>query len=236
MNQNKITPSKPLRPSKWRYVFIVTAILQILGIAGFFSIMQSAVEVGQSGASGSEFIALIAFAMVPFLGLFALINLIGLIIYTIKRTPRSVLGWVSVVVSLLLSTILMLWGAYILYQMRIVVPAQENVAEQQHERAYKEAADRFARDNANPEITKDEAITLLKTCQLSGFYYTNQTDRDNGDWGELSSTGVVLTKIEGKPFRISIADKLAPELIPIAREAQRTCGGTPQFWHDGSYE
>jgi hypothetical protein len=236
MDQNKISPNVLLKPSKWRYVFIILTVLQILGIAGFFTTMQSAIEVGQSGASGSEFIGLIALAMIPFLGLLALINLIGLTVYIIKRTPHSVVGWISAMASLLLSAALVVCGAYMVYQMRIAIPIQENLVEQQHDKEFKEAADRFAKDNANPEITKDAAITLLKTCQLSGFYYTNQKDRDDGNWGSLSSTGVVLTKIDGKPFRISIADGLISELLPIAREAQKTCGGAPQFWHDGSYE
>jgi hypothetical protein len=45
----------------------------------------------------------------------------------------------------------------------------------------------------------------------------------------------VLTKVDGQPYRISIADRLIPELVPIAREAQKTCVN-PQFWHDGNYE
>lgn len=52
---------------------------------------------------------------------------------------------------------------------------------------------------------------------------------------EASATGVVLVKIDGEPYRISIADRLVPELVPIAREAQKSCA-SPQFWHDGTYE
>jgi hypothetical protein len=235
MDQSKIIPNPQPKPSKWRYLFIVLAVLQVAGIAGFFSILQTASETAQSGASGSEFIALFAFALVPFLGLLALINLIGLITYVIKRKPRRVVGWIFTALSFLLSGVLFAYGAYATYQMRVAIPNQENQAAQQRKEEFKKDAEQFAKDNAKPEITKEQAIELLQTCQLSGFYYTNQNDRDSGNWGELSSTGVVLTKINGKPFRISISDKLVPELVPVAREAQKKCG-SPELWHDGSYE
>ncbi len=133
----------------------------------------------------------------------------------------------------------MLYGAYSVYQLRVLAPNHINQLSQQSRIKNDAAQLQFKADNANPEITKEEAIQLLKTCQLKGFYYTNQTDKSdpsNGGWGELSSTGVVLTKIDGKPYRISIADKLVNELVPIARQAQKTCNGSPQFWHNGNYE
>jgi len=236
MEQNKNNPNPPPKPSKWRYVFIILVLLQVAGIAGFISILQGAFEVAESGASGSEFIGLIAFALAPFLGLLAFVTLVGLIIFTIKRRPRSIVGWVFAIAAILLSFVVSSCGAYILYQFRVAAPSQAHQEQQRRGEEYKKQADEFAQDNAKPEITKEEAISLLQTCQLSGFYYTKQTDRDGGNWGELSTTGVVLTKIDGRPFRISIADKLIPELVPIAREAQKHCGGAPQFWHDGSYE
>ena len=145
-------------------------------------------------------------------------------------------GLVFCILSLLVSVILALYGANSVYQFRVAAPKHVNQLRQQSKQKIQAQQQQFATDNANPEITKDEAIALLNSCQLSGFYYTNQTDKSDGEWGELSSTGVVLTKINGKPYRISIADRLVPELVPIARQAQKTCGGQPQFWHDGHYE
>lgn len=219
------------KPSKWRYFFIVLGILQITGVAVFFLIMIGLAQDAKKGASGTEFIALALFAtLVPVVGFAALINCIGLPIYMIKHKPRTV-GLTFSIVSLIISTLLVLFGAFTVYQSVFVLPQIERNSFDRLEKKQKQ----FASDNAKPEITKEEAIELLKTCKLNGFYYTDQTDRDNGGWGELSTTGVVLTKIDGEPFRISIADRHITDLVPIAREAQKTCG-VPQFWHDGSYE
>lgn len=223
------------KPSKWRYLFVVLGILQAFGIAIFFLIMALAIQQAKAGASGTEYIGLFLFiTVVPAVGFIALINLIGLPVYIAKYKPRGK-GLIFSILSLVISVILALYGAYSVYQLRVVAPEQEKVFTEELRKKSEQREQQFAEDNAKPEITKEEAINLLKSCQLKGFYYTNQTSRDLGGWGELSSTGIVLTKVDGKPYRISIADRLVPELVPIARDAQKTCGG-PQFWHDGRYE
>ena len=83
------------------------------------------------------------------------------------------------------------------------------------------------RNVKSEEITKEQAIDMLKTCKLSGFYYNNETDetdRELGGWGELSTTGVVLTYVKGEPYRISVADRLVTGMLPIAKEVQKKCG------------
>lgn len=223
------------KPSKWSYFFIILGILQALGIAIFFLIMIWAIQQASAGVSGTEFIGLILLVtLVPAVGIIAFINLVGLPIYMAKHKPHG--KWLALsILSLVVSVTPVLYGAYSTYQLRVAVPQQEKKFTEQWRKEVEQRKQQFAADNAKPEITKEEAITLLKTCQLNGFYYTNQTSKDGGNWGELSSTGVVLTKVDGKPYRISIADRLTSELVPIAREAQKTCGG-PQFWHDGRYE
>ena len=220
------------KPSKWRYLFIVLGVLQALGVAVYFFIMN-----GISGQPGSEFIVLaLAVTFVPVIGLVALINLIGLPIYLRKHRPEGK-GLVFAVISLVISIGLALSGLYSAYVWRTASTSyRSKSSEISKNTQYKQQ--QFLADNAKPEITKEEAVQLLKSCKLKGFYYTNQTNKSypaNGGWGELSTTGVVLTKVDGKPYRISIADKLIPELVPIARTAQTTCGD-PQFWHDGTYE
>jgi hypothetical protein len=226
------------KPSKWRYFFIVLGVLQILVVVLFFFVIWWAIQQAKAGVSGTEFIGLFLFiTLVPAAGILAIINLVGLPIYMKKHKPHGK-GMVFSILSLAVSSVLILYGAYSIYQLRVVVPRQANEFTKQSQQKFQAQRQQFATDNARPEITKDEATQLLKTCKLKGFYYTNQTDKSdvaNGGWGELSSTGVVLTKIDGQPYRISIADRLIPELVPIAREAQKTCG-EPQFWHNGSYE
>ncbi len=233
INQEQQTPSP--KPSKWRYFFILLGILQILGVVLFFMVMTWAAQKAKEGLSGTEFVALFLYAtLVPATGLIALVNLIGLPIYIAKHKPHLI-GLISSIISLLISAVLALYGGYTIYQMQVAFPKQEKEFFEQHQKEYEQQKQQFAADNAKPEITKDEAIELLRTCQIYGFYYTNQTSRDNGGWGELSSTGIVLTKVDGRPYRISIADRLVSELVPIAREAQKTCGW-PQFWYNNHYE
>jgi hypothetical protein len=214
--------------------FMVLALLQIVGIALYFLVMLAISQQAKAGESGTEFIALFVFAtIVPAVAIIALINLIGLPIYLLKHRPRG--KWLVIsIISLVMSVILVGYGVYTAYGLYVY---PRKLAEQSRQKSEKTQQE-FATDNAKPEITKEEAIRLLQACKLKGFYYTKQTDKSdpaNGGWGELSSTGVVLTKVDKQPYRISIADRLIAELVPIARQAQKTCGG-PQFWHDGAYE
>jgi hypothetical protein len=225
------------KPSKWRYLFIILGILQVVGVGIYFLVMTWAIQQAKAGLSGTEFIGLIVYAtLVPAVGLIAFINLIGLAVYLPRHKPRGK-GLVFSLLSLAVSILLALYGAYSVYELRVAAPKQAQQISQQSEQKFQEQQRQFNADNAKPEITKDDAITLLNSCQLSGFYYTSQTSsKADGNWAESSTTGVVLTKIDGKPYRISIADRLIPELVPIARQAQQKCGGQPQFWHDGHYE
>lgn len=238
ISNNPIEQIVNKKPSKWRYFFIVLGVLQIAGVFLFFLVMFWASQQARLGVSGTEFIALFLFiTVVPVIGLIALINLIGLPLYMRRHKPHGK-GLIFTILSLVISAVLVLYGGYSFYQTRVVAPRYMNELSEQSRLKSQQRQQEFAAANAKPEITKEQAIELLKTCKLKGFYYTNQTDKSdptNGGWGELSTTGVVLTNVDGKPYRISIADKLIPELVPVAREAQRTCVN-PQFWHDGTYE
>lgn len=222
--------------SRWRTFFIVLGVLQAAGVAFFLIVMLWAIQQARSGASGTEFIALILYVtLVPLVAFIALVNLIGLPFYIAKEKPQGKARVMSML-SLILSLGLFLFGAYGAYQMYSV---PKKMTEQSREKSI--ASDqKFAKDNSKPEITKAEAINLLKTCQLKGFYYTNQNEPEvqgsvTFPSAEASSTGIVLVNIDGKPYRIRIADRLNAELVPIARESQKTCSQL-QFWHDGTYE
>jgi len=223
------------KPSKWRYLFIVLGAIQALGVAVFFFIMFLAIEQAKSGVSGTEFIGLLLFAtLVPAVGVVALVNLIGLPIYIGRFKPRGK-GLIFSILSLFISAVLFLYGAYSVYELRVSLPRQSTAFSEQSRKNAAQREEKFAAENAQPEISKEEAITLLQSCKLSGFYYTQETVTEHGTSPAASATGIVLTKVNGEPSRISIADRLVSELVPIARKAQNTCDG-PQFWHDGSYE
>ncbi|TAH33483.1 MFS transporter [Candidatus Saccharibacteria bacterium] len=224
------------KPSKWRYLFIVLGILQAVGVAicVFGSIWAS--RQAKAGVSGTEFFGLfLLVTVVPATVIVAFMNLVGLPIYLVKHRPRGK-GLVFAIVSLAISALLALYGCFAVYQLYAAPHRYEAEYQQKSEQRDRE----FAAANTKPEITKEEAISLLKNCSLKGFYYTGQTKSESLQGvlfpaAETSSNGVVLVKVDGKPYRISIADRLIPELVPIAREAQKTCTN-PQFWHDGTYE
>lgn len=192
-SQNLYIGSIP-KPSKWRYLFIVLGILQLLGVGMFFAIMSWAIGLAKAGNSGTEFIGLVVFAfLVPLIGLIALINLIGLPVYMHKHKPKGK-GLFFSITSLSFSLLLFLFGAYSIIQLRVVVPARERQFTKQLQQDQEAKQREFVADNSKPEITEAEAIDLLRSCKLKGFYYTNQTSKSDGNWGELSSTGVVFDK------------------------------------------
>ncbi len=218
------------KPSKWRYFFIVLGILQAIGVAIFFIVITWAIQQAKAGVSGTEFIGLLVFVtVVPAVGLIALINLIGLPIYMIRHKPHGE-GMVFSVLSLIISVILALYGAYSVYQLLVVAPKHINEQRAQTQQRIKHL------DIVPPkEITVAEATDLLNNCKLNGLYYTKQNMPDGEKGGENTTTGILLTSIDGAPHHISIADRLIPTLVPIARSAQKTCPNL-QFWHDGNYE
>lgn len=100
---------------------------------------------------------------------------------------------------------------------------------------------------ARSEATVEQATQLLNSCQVFGFYYTHQDGTDGSENAEKTSTGILLYKMpksydgtttpssgDAGKYRVHIADRMVSTMVPIARNAQHTCG--IQFWHDGTYE
>ncbi|HEX8389934.1 MAG TPA: hypothetical protein VF597_00760 [Candidatus Saccharimonadales bacterium] len=226
-----VEPSPTRKPFKWQYVFIVLGILQAACVALFLAAVLYASLLQDSGVSGLEYLIILLFlTLVPIAGAVAVINLVGLPLYMRHHKPHG-RGLVLSILSLAISLMLVLYGAYHIY---VTLTYTDELSETSEPRD--DPSQDLVAANTESEITKQEAIELLQNCQLTDFYYTDQTTKNEGQWGELSTTGVVLTELEGEPDRISIADRLIPELVPIARAAQKNCDGSPQFWHDGAYE
>lgn len=111
--------SQDQKPSKWRRfftdLFIALAILQVLGAGLFLLVMTDVAQQAKDGASGTEFVAILVYlTIVPAVGFAALINLIGLPIYMVKRRPRAV-GLILGVLSLLISLGLFLFAVNVFY-------------------------------------------------------------------------------------------------------------------------
>lgn len=210
---------------------LTLGLLQLMLVLGIVAIFAWLIAKANSGVSGTEFMGL--FVMVigaPLVTVVAVMNVISLVVYFVRRRPIGK-HLILAILSGILSVLIIAYGSYTAYEWFVVAPADSA----RDEREYEEKQRKWDEGYFNKEVTAEETKELLMTCQLFGFYYTNQTDKVDGNWGELSTTGVVLTYIENKPTRVSIADRLVPELVPVAREAQKTCDG-PQLWHDGNYE
>ncbi|MFZ1301707.1 MAG: hypothetical protein WAQ27_04025 [Candidatus Microsaccharimonas sp.] len=222
-------PEPPKKPSKWRYVFVALACIQVLGVGVFLvSLILS------SGLVGSIINIMLLLALIPILLATALLNAVGLPIYIAKCKPKG--AWfASSIVSLVISAMIIAYGGYIGFQLFVASPMQIRQLSEESRQKIIEQDKKYAEENAEPEITKERAISLLKDCKLKGFYYTQETEEEHNTTPATSSTGIVLTVVDGEPYRINIADRLIGELVPIAREAQKTCAD-PQFWHDGQYE
>lgn len=239
-NTRPLTQASRKTSAGWIVFFAVLGILQILGVLALIKIASWSTRQAEDGViSDVQFVSSILFLVLTLAAgaliiITTFVNLIGLLIYMIRRKPRGK-ALVFSILSLLFSAILLSFGAYLLYQTTVDQPTQR---EESVERMRSEAMlriEKSQKDNANPEISKEEAIVLLQTCQLKGFYYTKEMYEEHGTSPATSLTGIVLTKVDGEPHRINIADKLIDELVPIAREAQKTCG-SPQFWRDGTFE
>lgn len=216
------------------WFFVVIGLIQLLVLSIYGYIIYSLIKNAQAGNSGMEIIAIVINRVaIPAIVIIALINLVGLAVYFVRYKPKKLIR-IGFALSLTLSLAFvgyLGYGAYANYTNEIEYQERNKVIDVKNS----EKRQQNIADNAQPEITKEVTIELLKSCQLKGMYIGDQTDREGGGWGELSSTGVVLTKIDGQPYRISVADRLIPEIVPIAREAQKTCPDL-QFCIDGKYE
>ncbi len=239
LNQPAVpSPSNQLKrkPSKWRYFFIVLGILQITGIAVFLLIMIDLSRSASAGASGTEFIAMALFAtLAPAVGLVALINFIGLPIYLIKHKPR-VAGLVFYIVSLIISTLLVLYGAFIVFQITVIAPTHEKAFEERYRKTYEEKQRQKATDYARPEITKEEAINFMQSCKAD--YFIGYTDisliknENTKSWLELaeqSSSGVEISEDSPKTY-VFASKSMTTELQDSARQFRQSCYSTKKLY------
>jgi hypothetical protein len=220
-------PQLSQKGSKAKFVAIIVGSSQIILVGMIALIILSAVVMQQSGMSGMEFIVLAAIVFLyPLVAIMAVVNVITICVYFIGRKPHSI-AILLPILSLLVSFAIIGYVGYIQYSW--YGPAKPNEELQKLDREEKKRL----YENRSVEITVPEAKQMLTSCKVSFFTYTAQTDRDNKMWGELSTTGVVLSYQDNKPRDMSIADRLVPELLPIALEArkQKTCG--LRTWHDG---
>ena len=231
---------EPPKPSRWRVVFLVLGIMQVLGVALFFGVMIWLWSLVQTGLSGTEFIGLILFVtVVPFLGIVGLLNVIGLPIYIAKRKPRG-MGLVFSIISLSISGLLVVFGAYMAVQLFIIVPLRTVQLREELSREYiTEDYSQFGKTNTPVEpagITKAEATALLTDCKVNFFAgYTDisliENEIPRGWFENMEQTGADFEYSEGEQGLYLFASKaMTAEMQDTVRQIRQDCYDTQKLY------
>ncbi|MBP6880842.1 hypothetical protein KBC31_04415 [Candidatus Saccharibacteria bacterium] len=221
-------PQQPtLKKSKLHNFVSFSCTVQTISIATILAVdlLIFLITLSSGSSTGSEFLGLQYLIPAAF-GIFvsSLINLFIIPLYILRNKPQGK-RLVYVCLYLLVSIIVFAVPLYGLFQSNNYTPPdyEKNYSESADERTVEDNDDKIEPKDEYSEISKENVVELLETCQVGEFFYTNQTNIYNHNRGELSSTGAVLVEQKDVPTRISIADRLIPELLPVAREAQKNC-------------
>jgi hypothetical protein len=225
--ENSQQPS--LKKTKLQSIVSFSCAIQAISIAIVLMVdlLVFLIKLSSGSSTGTEFIGLQYLIPASF-GVFlsSFVNLFIIPLYILRHKPHGK-RLVYTCLSLLASVIVFAVPLYGLFR-------GDNSTPTDYEENYSESADKQIEEDGGgddqietkdeySEISKENAVELLETCQVGEFYYTNQTNIGNHNRGELSSTGAVLVEQKDVPARISIADRLIPELLPVAIEAQKSC-------------
>ncbi len=181
----------------WDYVYAISQIIQLLIVVVILAV--TFVPALREGPGTTFALGLIVIPiLVLVLAMIALSNLVTLPLYMIKKRPGSIAS-VAGILSLLLSIVILLGVGYFIYQFQ------------------------SARTPGTvTEISVEQAKEMLIKCDIDAFY-TRSAFKDMRP--EDSSTGVLLYTSNGKDtLLLNIAKRHMPELLPIAQDAQKTCG------------
>jgi hypothetical protein len=197
-----------------------------------------------SGQPGSEFLLLPLIPIFIAVGFIGLLNLFLLPRFLHRKYFEGTFRIITAI-TLAFSILIALFGA-----MQVAgVFRSASVVKQSEHRGKQETA-YYAQQNAQArsEATVEQATQLLNSCQVFGFYYTNQNGINGSENAEATKAGILLYRIpksydtsvttpasgDAGKHRMHIADRMVATMVPIARNAQHSCG--IQFWHDGDYE
>ncbi len=235
-SENGQLPNKQIsqaeNSSQSRRRLLSLAVFQVIGITVCVLLYFLANKL-QNPSFGIFFVT-VFIMLVPSIGILAVINVQKLTQYNAANKPHG--AW-PVFSAFSLMTSVRVGISFIVFAINvfIVAPSRTNEIREKARQEEEQKQQQAVVELAKQEISKAEAIEMLKACQVSSFYYTNQRTREDGSWGELSSTGIAVTRQDDGRYKMSVANSLVSELVPVARTAQRTCDG-PQFWYAGSFE
>lgn len=221
------------RSKIYRNTFVVLCILQSAGLIVFILSMLFLAQLSRSGASGTEFFALGLFiTLVPAVVAVAFVNMLGLPFYLVKYKPRGK-ELISGILSLLISVIIVTFGAYNFYQIKYAIPNKiNNQYEQSINKVQENEQESAEKYNATTK-SKDDALSLLQNCRVDYFIgqtegedgISSATDKNTKSWlekAEKSKTGIEI--LENSPSTYIFASSSATlELQDTVREFRDTC-------------
>lgn len=124
------TAGQPKHPKLWPIIFIALGTIQVLAVVFWFVVMNWAVGQAEQGVSGTEFVPFMLLPLVYLAAIIGAVNVIGLIIFLIKRRPKAI-GLIFSILSLLLSLFLVYVGGRNYYEIKVVLPRENRQFEQQ---------------------------------------------------------------------------------------------------------
>lgn len=112
----KFQDAEPIKPRSYVWLsnlFIVLALIQVAAIVVFFQMMDSLVRDAELGATGVDASILIVFVIfIPAVVVTALVNLVGLPIYLVRKKPNAKI-WALGAISILLSLVVFAFGVQV---------------------------------------------------------------------------------------------------------------------------
>ncbi len=219
-----IIPDKPIRPDRFKRTLQVIGWFQFIALALSVAFLLFLMSLARSGASGTEFMALLLIPVIWLLTAVAIVNLIGLPIWLMTHKSELKVGWI---LSFLLSLALFAYGAFAFYQFKVAFPRK--IAS--FEAELKEQDKEFEEVLEDANYTKEEAVAFLQACKADYFIgYTNDISlvhenvRSSVARAERSETGIDINDID-HPTYVFTSKAMTGELLETARSARAACDG-----------
>lgn len=230
-------------PVASKHTFAKTYLIISLIVLLMCTVLPIAFVSSVADQPGSEFLVFFLIPVFIVAGLFGVANLFVLPRFLARRYFNG--PFKALTIGLLIFSVLaaILGALMVAGVFRSVSSFKDHEHESQKITQYYTQSEATARSDA----TVEQVTTLLNDCKVIGLYYTKQDGTDGAENAEKTSTGILLYHVPksysgtttpasntNDEYRVHLADRMVSTLVPIARNAQHTCG--IQFWHDGNYE
>lgn len=223
-----VMPPQPIeakpKPDRYKQSLKFVGWLQFIIFAGCVSFYIYLILLARSGASGTELMALLLLPFFALLAALALVNLICLPIWLLRRKPEIKIWWI---LSLVLSMLLFALGAFTTYQYQVVAP--KKIA--QFDAELKAQNEQFEKEmEAIKTNTKEEALQLMGACKVQNFVGYNGdlslVHANVREWvksAEQTASGIrIYTNDKGLSY-IYTSKAMTQELLISARQAREKC-------------